>query len=79
MESINEKYTYIDDATNAIASINNKIIFSLLIENIAKSHKHNKKRNMLNKISSNIACIIEYIQDIAEYYKQIYNQDYIYT
>ena len=32
---------------------------------------------MLKKISSNIACIVEYIQDITEEYKQIYNQDYI--
>ena len=32
---------------------------------------------MLNKISSNIACIIECIQDMTEDQKQIYNQDYI--
>ena len=32
---------------------------------------------MLNKISSNIACIIECIQDMTEYYKRIYNQDYM--
>ena len=77
MEIINEKYAYIDEATNAIASINNKIIFSLLIENLTKSHKNNKKRNMLNKICSNIACIIECIHDMTEDYKQIYNQDYM--
>ena len=77
MEIMNKKYAYIDDATNGIASINNKIIFSLLIENLTKSHKNNKKRNMLNKIYSNIACIIEYIQDMTEDYKQTYNQDYM--
>ena len=32
MEIINEKYAYIDKATNAVASINNKIKFSLLLE-----------------------------------------------
>ena len=35
-----------------------------------------RKMKYVKKISSNIACIIEYIQDIAKYYKQIYNQDY---
>ena len=50
MEIMNKKYAYVDDAANAIASINNKII-SLLIEDINKSHKNknNKKRNMLKK------------------------------
>ena len=55
MEIINEKYAYIDEATNAIASINNKINLSLLLEDLTKSHKNNKKRIMLKKISSNIA------------------------
>ena len=77
MEIINEKYTYIEDATIAIALINNKINLSLLLEDLNKSHKNNKKRIMLKKISSNIACIIEYIQDITEEYKQIYTQEYI--
>ena len=71
MGIMNKKYAYIDDATNVIASINKKIIFSLLIENLTKSHKNNKKRNMLNKISSNIACIIECIQDMIEDYINI--------
>ena len=77
MEIINYKYAYIDEATNAIASINNKINLSLLLEDLTKSHKNNKKRIMLKKISSNIACIMEHIQDIIEDHGQIYNQDYI--
>ena len=77
MEIINEKYAYIDEATNAIASINNKIKFSLRMEDLNTTHKNNKKRIMFKKISSNIACIIEYIQDITEEYKQIYTQEYI--
>lgn len=77
MEIINYKYAYIDEATNAIASINNKINLSLLLEDLTKSHKNNKKRIMLKKISSNIACIMEHIQDMSEDYEQIYNQDYI--
>ena len=32
---------------------------------------------MLNKICSNFACIIEYIQYITEKYKQIYTQECI--
>ena len=47
MEIINKTYAYIDDATNDIASINNNKKISLLIENLTKSHKNNKKRNML--------------------------------
>ena len=77
MEIMNKKYAYIDEATNAIASINNKINISLLLEDLTKSHKNNKKRIMLKKISSNIACIMEHIQDMSEDYEQIYNQDYI--
>ena len=42
MEIMNKKYAYIDDATNAIASINNNIIFSLLTEDLNKSHKITK-------------------------------------
>ena len=78
MEIMNKKYAYIDDATNDIASINNNIILSLLIEDLNKSHKNknNKKRNMLKK-GSTIACIMEYIQDITEEYKQIYTQEYM--
>ena len=77
MEFMDKKYDSIDDVTNDIASINNKIKFSLIIEDIDTFNKNKKKRNMLKKISSNIACIIEYIQDMTEDYKQIYNQDYI--
>ena len=32
---------------------------------------------MLKKINNIIACIMEYIQDMSEDYKQIYNQEYI--
>ena len=49
MEIMNKKYAYIDEATNAIASINNKITISLLLEDLTKSHKNNKKRIMLKK------------------------------
>ena len=49
MEFMDKKYDYIDDMTNAIASINNKINFSLLIEDIDTFHKNKKKRNMLKK------------------------------
>ena len=49
MEIMNKKYAYIDDVTNDIASINNKINFSLIIEDIDTFNKNKKKRNMLKK------------------------------
>ena len=49
MEFMDNKYDYIDDVANAIASINNKINFSLIIEDIDTFNKNKKKRNMLKK------------------------------
>ena len=46
---MDKKYDYIDDVTNAIASINNKIIFLLIIEDIDTFNKNKKKRNMFKK------------------------------
>ena len=75
MEIINEKYAYIDEATNAIASINNKINISLLLEDLtkSKSHKNNKKRIMLKKKS----VILHVLWNIFKICQKIMNKSII--